>query len=62
MNQPSNPSRRRFLIVSAMVGGALMVGCKPATKQAAAGSTLNAWVRIAPDGSIVIVCPRNEMG
>ena len=61
MNTPCNPSRRHFLIVSAMVGGALMVGCKPAQKQAA-GATFNAWVRIGPDGSIGIVCPRNEMG
>ncbi|MGZ5198199.1 MAG: molybdopterin cofactor-binding domain-containing protein [Telluria sp.] len=61
MNTPSNPSRRRFMIVSAMVGGALMVGCKPAGKGTAGGS-LNAWVRIGPDGSIGIVCPRNEMG
>jgi CO/xanthine dehydrogenase Mo-binding subunit len=62
MNTPPNLSRRRFMIVSALVGGALMVGCKPAGKQAAAGATLNAWVRIGPDGSIGIVCPRNEMG
>lgn len=62
MNQPGNPSRRRFLIVSALVGGALVVGCKPARNQAAAAATLNAWVRIDPDGSIAIVCPRNEMG
>jgi hypothetical protein len=62
MNPPGNPSRRRFLVVSALVGGALVVGFKPARTQAATGITMNAWVRIAPDGSIAIVCPRNEMG
>jgi CO/xanthine dehydrogenase Mo-binding subunit len=61
MNPGINRSRRRFL-VAALAGGGLLVGCKFGPEQAAKGGKVNAWVTIGPDGSIGIVCPRNEMG
>jgi isoquinoline 1-oxidoreductase beta subunit len=74
MSTEINLSRRHFLLVSSMAGGALLVGCRPrpeeeakappAAKPAAtpAGFAPNAWVKVAPDGAVTIVCPRNEMG
>jgi isoquinoline 1-oxidoreductase beta subunit len=62
MNTAAGFSRRRFLQVSALVGGGLLVGCKFGQQEAAKPFTPNAWVTVAPDGVIGIVCPRNEMG
>lgn len=66
-------TRRRFLEVSALVGGGLLVGCRidkgPSGSSAAARAkrtarpfTPNAWVAIGSDGSITLTCHRNEMG
>ncbi len=68
-----NPSRRSFLISAGASGGALLVGCNrlpPEERVGAAGTlpavpaytALNAWVKIATDGTVTIPVPRAEMG
>jgi isoquinoline 1-oxidoreductase subunit beta len=63
------PSRRAFLKVSALaVGGVLFHGIVPVTARAAAdadtisGTTLNAFIRIAPDGIVTITAKNPEIG
>jgi isoquinoline 1-oxidoreductase subunit beta len=64
------PSRRAFLKVSALAaGGVLFHAVVPATAYAAAGAdtapstaTLNAFVRIAPDGIVTITSKNPEIG
>ncbi|MFN0316203.1 MAG: molybdopterin cofactor-binding domain-containing protein, partial [Burkholderiales bacterium] len=62
-----------FLIAAGASGGALLVGCNrlpPGERVGAAGvlrlvppqTSLNAWVRIASDGTVTIPVPRAEMG
>lgn len=65
-------ARRRLLQVSALAGGGLLVGFSlgspaaaqtaPAKAASAARFEPNAWIRVASDGAVTIVCPRNEMG
>ena len=72
MNATTDLSRRHFLQVSAVAGGGLLVGFSlgsPAEAQTAPATTAsgarfepNAWIRVASDGAVTIVCPRNEMG
>lgn len=72
MSADIDVSRRRFLQISAMMGGGLLVGCRfgeeeeakapPAEKAAAVTFQPNAYVKVAPDGAVSIACPRNEMG
>lgn len=69
---PPNPTRRRFLMGTAALGGALLVGCAPApdARIGKAGdleagddeTALNAWLRIARDGTITVAVARAEMG
>lgn len=68
-----DPSRRRFLLAGAALGGGLLVGCGAPTPQDRLGSpdvlpvreghvALNGWVRIATDGTVTVAVPRAEMG
>jgi isoquinoline 1-oxidoreductase beta subunit len=67
-----NVSRRDFLGLSALAGGGLILGvalpvsvsgrAKAQTAGAAAVPALNAFVRIAPDGTVTIVANHSEMG
>ena len=61
-------TRRRFIVTSAAVAGALVVGVAvrglrraPAGGNGASG-VLNAFVRIAPSGQVTLVMPKVEMG
>ena len=66
-------NRRHFLIAGTVAAGGLLVGCgvpsghsrlgdrevfKPTDGQIA----LNGWVKIAPDGKVIVATPRSEMG
>ena len=60
-------SRRDFLKTSVVVGGGLIVGLYLPQGGALASTgaepgVQNAWVRIAPDNTITLICHRNEMG
>ena len=71
MNAPLNASRRKFLKDSAALAGGLVIGFYLPLKagRAYADSTApkavyppNAFIRIAPDDSITIICNKSEMG
>ncbi|TFW28826.1 xanthine dehydrogenase family protein molybdopterin-binding subunit [Duganella callida] len=65
MNTPYAPgavTRRGFLKVAAAAGGALMVGFWPAEGEAAGSAELNAFIAIAPDGTVTLTNPKAEMG
>lgn len=68
-----DPSRRRFLLAGAALGGGLLVGCSAPTPEDRLGGpdvlpvreghvALNGWVRIATDGTVTVAVPRAEMG
>lgn len=67
-----NPGRRRFLISSTVLGGALLVGCSPAPpdrlgsgKEITEGrneNALNAWLKISTDNIVTVAVARAEMG
>lgn len=67
MSTTINVSRRRFLQVSALAGGALLVGFSlpPARRAEAADAVpaqpLNAWLRIDPDDTVTVMSV-SEMG
>jgi isoquinoline 1-oxidoreductase subunit beta len=60
-------TRRRFIVVSAAAGGALILGVTAQRfrrRAAATGETgaLNAFVRVEPSGGVRLVMPKVEMG
>lgn len=56
-------SRRSFLIGASLSGATLLIGLRPVTSAAAAGTfEPNAFIRIPADGKIVFVMPSVEMG
>ncbi|WP_416898465.1 MAG: molybdopterin cofactor-binding domain-containing protein [Minwuia sp.] len=73
MARPKRRSRRAFLIGGAVAAGALVVGWRFLTPSEGASAdelmnpgdgetALNAWVKIAADGTTTIAVPRSEMG
>ncbi|MFY7865181.1 molybdopterin cofactor-binding domain-containing protein [Roseateles sp.] len=68
--------RRGFLIAGGLVGGGVLLGVsltRPPTAQSRLGDktifpaqgeqvALNGWVKIMPDGSVIVASPRAEMG
>jgi isoquinoline 1-oxidoreductase beta subunit len=62
-------TRRGFLVAGAAAGGGLVVGCaqgetvSPLAAGAKPGeAALNAWLKIAEDGTVTVAAPRQEMG
>ena len=73
-NAPRSPRRRRLLIAVGLAGGAFVVGGvlfyrprdrlqRPGSLAMRAGeSAFNGWVKIAADGTVAVLVPRQEMG
>ncbi|MEO8134937.1 MAG: molybdopterin cofactor-binding domain-containing protein, partial [Betaproteobacteria bacterium] len=64
-----NPSRRKFIVGSAVAGGGLALGFSlpfgagtAAAQGAMKGTEVNAWVVVRPDDTCVIRIARSEMG
>jgi len=68
MSVAASVTRRQFVLISTAVGGALVLGVALRRRQqtvhggAAARGTLNAYVRVEPNGRITCVMPKVEMG
>ena len=72
MNAVMQPSRRRFLKSSALVGGGLVIGflvpvagrfaLADPTATAATGMVPNAFLRIGNDDSVTVLISHSEMG
>jgi isoquinoline 1-oxidoreductase beta subunit len=70
MDESRNPDRRAFLKATAASGGALVIGFYLPTgvRKAVAASkqtapfTPNAFIRVAPDETVTILCNKSEMG
>jgi isoquinoline 1-oxidoreductase beta subunit len=62
--QPGSPSRRSFLKVAAIAGGGLLLRATlpPLARAASREGTINAFVRIAPDGIVTITSKNPEIG
>src|SRR4051794_39232060 len=69
---PASMDRRRFIKISSLAGGGLVVGtylgwgAAPARAQtataAASAFTPNAFISIAPSGAVTLIAPNSEMG
>ncbi|MBV6416547.1 MAG: Isoquinoline 1-oxidoreductase subunit beta [Steroidobacteraceae bacterium] len=55
-------SRREALQLGLAATGGLLLGCATSGSRRAAMARLNAWVAVAPDGTITIVTPGAELG
>ena len=62
MGPHTDVARRQFLQVSVLAGSGLVLGIGVAWPGAAGVFEPNAWVSVHPDGRVVLVCARNEMG
>jgi isoquinoline 1-oxidoreductase beta subunit len=69
MSATTFPTRREFLKTSATGGAGLVLGFYlPGKYEALAGTTpkpgatMNAWVQIAPDDSVLLIIDKSEMG
>lgn len=65
MNKPFNPTRRQFLLSTAVAGGGFALGLHlPNLKAQQAGDNngINLWVEIAQDDTVTIRYARSEMG
>jgi len=67
MSAPTNVSRREFLETSAVAGAGLVIGFHlPATGRRGVAYpgpfAPNAWLRINPDESVLVIVDRSEMG
>jgi isoquinoline 1-oxidoreductase beta subunit len=58
-------TRREFLKSTGAAAGSLIIGVSLPVKSLYAASdpsALNAWVRVAPDNTVTVLCARSEMG
>jgi len=66
MSELFKPSRRDFLKATALAGGGLVIGfAVPATGRFARAATdfaPSAYLRVAPDGTVTVICGLSEMG
>lgn len=67
MNAPfKQPTRRDVVVASALVGGALVVGCSPADLMSAGSDVeigaFGPFIRIAQDGVVTVMNKHQEMG
>jgi isoquinoline 1-oxidoreductase beta subunit len=72
MNAPAKilqarPSRREMVVVTAMAGGALLVGCSPANLLSVGARKIDfgpfgPFIRIGPDGAVTVVSKHIEFG
>ncbi len=69
INEPTNPSRRKFLKTSALASGGLLLSFHLPLLSKAGGKrtpaalfTPNAFIRINPDNAVTILCNHSEMG
>ena len=64
--QLGKPSRRDVVVASALVGGALVVGCSPADLMSAGSDVevgaFGPFIRIAADGVVTVINKHQEMG
>ncbi|PZR34400.1 xanthine dehydrogenase family protein molybdopterin-binding subunit [Caulobacter segnis] len=64
--KPEGPSRRDLVVGSALVGGALLVGCSPADLMSLGSKVevgaFGPFIKIAPDGAVTVISKHIEFG